>query len=58
MKLAKNAMAIANSMPKIVWIVAILMPGGLTAIGIWLFLKSFYKSIKSNTILRKKHDKG
>lgn len=46
MKLLKNAMATAKAMPKGVWIAAIVIPGGLTAAGIWFIAKGAYKTLR------------
>jgi len=42
----KNAMITAKSMPKWIWITALILPGGFTAIGVWLFIKSLYRTLK------------
>jgi hypothetical protein len=46
MKFVKNAMAEAKCLPKSIWIAAVVVPGGLTAVGVWLIARGTYRSLK------------
>lgn len=46
MKVIRNAMATAKTMPRSVWIAAVIIPGGLTAAGIWFLAKGAYKTYR------------
>jgi hypothetical protein len=46
-EISKKAFVAARSMPKSVWVAAILVPGAFTAVGIYISAKGLYDSIKS-----------
>lgn len=46
MKFIKDAVDTAKSMPKAIWVAAVLLPGGFTAIGVYLVAKSTIQTIK------------
>jgi hypothetical protein len=52
MKAIKKTMVIAKTMPKAIWIAAIVLPGGLTVLGAYLSAKYIYFSVKG----KKKND--
>lgn len=52
MSLVKNALLAAKTMPKFVWLAAIIVPGGFTVLGAWLSMKSVYDTAKN----RRKND--
>lgn len=46
MKVVKKALIAAKSMPKGVWVAAVVLPGGLTVLGVWLSAKCLYQVVK------------
>lgn len=45
-KFIKDAIDTAKKMPKAAWVAAVVLPGGFTAIGVYLAVKSVYDKKK------------
>lgn len=54
MKFLKTAVVYAKTMPKAVWVAAVILPGGLVAVGAYLAVKSVSRIIRK----KKRNDQG